>query len=158
MPNGMISPLDTFGIRQDSQGSRGDYRPVHFVSPQITTGSGYEQFTDAPFDVSAPSSSAYGNPTFLVYQTQARVKIITAEMLVGGGIVVPGVALGDYLLYMRLEDEEMVRQIIANEHGYALVDGVCLRPDTVNFNGVAKLDDVTVHCKIWKGAFRATGL
>ena len=158
MPNAMITPMDTFGIRRDMQGSRGDYRPVYLVYPQITSGSGYEEFTDSPFDVSAPSSSAYGDPTFQVSTIYARIKIITADMLVGAGIVIPGVQLGDYLLYARLEDKPQLERIISNEHGYAIVDGVCLRPDLINVNGVAKADDATVHCKIWAGKFRAPGL
>ena len=154
----MISPLDTWGIRQDMQGSRGDYRPVFLVYPNITSGSGYDPFTDAQFDITAPASSAWGDPTFTIYEARARIKIITPQTILAAGYQFTGVEIGDYILMFRNEDRDQVDRVVSNEHGYIVVDGVTLRPDSTNITGVARADDIMVSAKKYAPKLRATGL
>jgi hypothetical protein len=153
----MISPLDTWGIRQDMQGSRGDYRPVWLVYPNVTSGSGYDPFTDSQFDITAPASS-FGTVTFTTYEARARIKIITAETVLAMGYQFAGAEVGDYILMFRNEDRDQILRVIANEHGYIYVDGVTLRPDGANIAGVARADDVMVSAKKYAPKLRATGL
>ena len=154
----MLSKLDTYGIRRDMQDSRSDYRPVTLVYPNITTGSGYEPFTDAPYDITSGSIPAYGVTTYTSYIAHARVKIIQADALMGGGASVAGVQIGDYLMFFRLEDEGQLNRMMSNEHGYMICDGTTFRPEGVNISGVARGDDIMVHAKRYTPRFRARGL
>lgn len=160
MPGEMISPHDAFNIRRDMQVSRGDYRPVYLIYPNVTSGSGYETFTDSQFDVTAPTSSAYGTPTFTTYTAHARIKTITPETIVAAGYQFAGINVGDYILMFRNEDRAQIDRLVANEHGYIVADGITLRPNSTSIAGTTQADDVMVSCKKYAPRFplRATGL
>ena len=138
--------------------ARADYREIVLVYPSLSSGSNYNAFTDGPIDISSGSPAYYGNPTFTLYRSHARVKIINPITLLGLGPVITGVEIGDYLLMFRPEDKEQVDRVITEKRAYMVVDGYRLRPVTTVFVGLTQSDDVMAHCKKFEPEFKATGL
>ena len=153
----MLSAGDIYNIRSEMHDLRNDYRETILVEPVITSGSNYEAFTDSPYDVSRDASAAE-TATYKTYRVKARIKIFQDLQLLGLGQVIPGLEVGDYLLYFSDRDYATVKRIYDNEHGYVLVDGTALRPNRLFDNGIGRNFDVVAHCKKFSPRFRATGL
>jgi len=153
----VLNSRDIFNIRNDLQQTRADYRDVHLVHVQFTSGSNYEQFTDGPMDISKDSAN-YLSPVFTVYRTRARVKIINPITLLGLGPVITGVEVGDYLLMFRTSDKGEVDKVIAEKRAYIVVDRERLKPVTTVWTGLTQSDEVMAHCKKFDPEFKATGL
>lgn len=153
----MLSPSDHYDIRQDAHDSRTVYREVILVYPNITPGSNYEPFTDAPYDISANRHS-FKDITYSIYRALARIKIIQDTSILGLGPIVPGLEVGDYLLYFRDNEYAQVKRVLDELYAYFVVDGGTFRPNNITRNGVGRVFDVTVHAKKYSPKFRAEGL
>lgn len=153
----MLGAGDIYNIRYDTHAMRNDYREVVLVYPILEEGSNYEPFTDSPYDISK-NRAEYATPTFKVYRIKARIKIVQDTSLLGLGSVVPGLEVGDYLLYFSDRDYATVDQVYRNKDGYIVVDGITFRMNNLTYNGVGQVFDVTAHCKKYNPRFRAEGL
>lgn len=153
----MLGVGDLYNIRREMHAMRNDYRDVVLVYPEINSGSNYEAFTDSPYDISRDRTE-FADPTFMTYRVKARIKIVQQPALMGQGQVVPGLEVGDYLIYFSDRDYETVKQVYDNQHGYAVVDGVTLRMNSLTYNGIGQVFDVAAHCKKYNPRYRATGL
>ena len=136
---------------------RNDYREVVLVEPILEEGTNYEPFTDSPYDISR-NNAEYAIPTYKKYRLKARIKIIQDTSLLGLGPVIPGLEVGDYLLYFSDRDYKTVKQVYDNPNGYVFVDGLTFRMNNLTYNGVGQVFDVTSHCKKYSPRFRAEGL
>lgn len=153
----MLSPTDHYNIRRDAHDTRTDYREVILVYPNITEGDNYEPFTDSPYDVSA-NQYDYKSITYTTYRALARIKIIQDTSIIGVGQVVPGLEVGDYLLYFRDYEYEQAKRVLDEKHAYIVADGITFRPNNLTRNGVGRNFDVAVHAKKYSPKFRAEGL
>ena len=153
----MLGVGDLYNIRMDTHAMRNDYREVVLVEPILETGSNYEPFTDSPYDISQ-NQAGYAIPTYRTYRLKARIKIFQDMQLLGLGQVIPGLEVGDYLLYFSDRDYGALKQVYDNENGYIWVDGTALRPNRLFPNGVGQVFDTVAHCKKFSPRFRATGL
>lgn len=153
----MLSPSDYYGVRQDAHDTRNDYREVVLVYPNITEGANYESFTDAPYDISAQQHD-YKGITYTTYRARARIKIIQDTSIIGLGQAVPGLEVGDYLLYFRDNEYEQVKRVLDEMNAYIYADGITFRPNNITWNGVGKNFDVAVHARKYSPKFRAEGL
>lgn len=153
----MLSAGDLYNIRYDTHDLRNDYREVVLVYPNLTSGSNYEAFTDSPYDVSR-DYAAYETITYKTYRLKARIKIMQDTSLLGLGQVIPGLEVGDYLLYFTDRDYDTVKQVYDNKDGYVYVDRQTFRMNNLTQNGVGQVFDITCHCKKYSPRFRATGL
>lgn len=152
----MFTPMDALNMRGDMRDLRMGYRETTLVYPTVTSGSNYEAFTDAPYDVTGAISGQY-TATYTTYRAFARVKIIKDTTLLGLNQVVPGLEVGDYLLYFRDEDKDQLDRVVNNQWAYLVVDGVTLRPWNTTLDGVGKTFDVYVHAKKYSPKYRKTG-
>jgi len=155
--NPMLNGYDAFLIRDELQAARQPYRQIVMVYPNITTGSNYDSFTDAPFDISS-GSQAYVTATYTRYNSKARLKAVEPVTILGLGSSIPNVEVGDYLVAFRLPDKGQLQRVFDNKDAYILIDGSPYRPDNINLHGLALADEVMVHCKRFKPEFRGTGL
>ena len=153
----MLNPSDTYTMRQDAHDTRTSYREVVLIYPVMQTGDNYEPFTDSPYDISA-SPNEYVQPTFTTYRAYARIKIIQDTSLMGMGPVVPGLEVGDYLLYFKDTDYKQLKRVLEEKHSYLVCDGITFRPNNLTWNGAGQTFDVAVHCKKYSPKFRAEGL
>jgi len=155
----MLDIHDLLNIREDAHATRNDYREVYLVNVTVNSGSNYEPFTDSPYDISK-SQTEYVDPTYTVYRTKARIKIIQDTTLMGLGPAVAGLEVGDYLMYFSDRDRATLEQVYKSGHGegYVFCDGITLRMNNLTLNGVGRVFDVTAHCKKFSPNFRATGL
>lgn len=153
----MLTPQDMLGIRKDAWDNRLSYREVLMVYPTVTTGSNYEPFTDSPYDVTGALSGQY-TVTYTTYRAKARTKIIQDTTLALFSQSVPGLEVGDYLLYFSDRDKGMVDKLLPpDENSYLNVDGINFKPYNSSLNGVGKTFDVFVHAKRFSPKHRYTG-
>lgn len=151
----MLSPLDVLSIRQDAWDNRLSYREVLMVFPVVTSGSNYEAFTDAPYDITGGSQYTV---TYTTYRAKARIKIIQDTTLAMFNQPVPGLEVGDYLLYFSDRDTGMVNKLLPpDQNSYCVVDGMTLKPYNSTLNGVGKTFDVFIHAKRFSPKYRYTG-
>lgn len=153
----MLTPFDIQDMRHDAHSARNSYREVYMVIPTVTSGSNYNDFTDSPYDITGPQSGEYV-PTYTTYRALARIKIIQDTTLLVMGQPVPGLEVGDYLLYFRDTDKSVLDKVVNNKDGYMVVDGNTLRPWNTSLNGVGQTFDVYCHAKKYSPRFRPTGL
>lgn len=153
----MLSPHDLLNIRQEAWDNRAAYREVLLVYPVVTSGSNYEPFTDSPYDITG-AESGQRTVTFETYRAKARTKIIEETALAFLNQPVPGLEVGDYLLYFSERDRGMVDRLLpADPNSYLHVDGVNLKPAASSLNGVGRAFDVVVHCKRFSPRYRMPG-
>lgn len=153
----MLNPSDIFDIRAEMREVGGDYRETFLVYVSLSSGSNYNAFSDGPINISSGSPGVLV-PTFTTYRAKARIKIVHPMELLGLGPPIPGVEVGDYLLYFKLTDRQQVARVISEKRAYCYVDGTRLRPERIVETGLTRSDEVMVHCKKFEPEFKATGL
>lgn len=153
----MLTPYDTLTIQDDARGSALSYREVVIVLPTITSGSNYNQFSDSAYDITGKQGGQF-TATYTTYRTYARIKIISDTTLAQFNQAVPGLDIGDYLMYFDNDYKATLSALVDNKEAYMYVDGITLRPQNTSLNGVAQTFDVYCHCKKSSPRFRATGL
>ncbi len=131
------------------------YREVLLVYPTVTSGSNYEAFTDSPYEITGGSRETVAYTT---YRAQARIKIVEDTTLAFLNAPVPGLEVGDYLMYFSFRDKDMVDKVLpADKYSYMNVDGINLKPTNSSLNGVGRTFDVFVHGKRFSPLHRMTG-
>lgn len=149
----MLTPFDMLEMKRESQRAAISYRETVAFVPTVTSGSNYENFTASAYDISGPTTGQYVT-SFVSYRLYARVKIVRDTTLNGINQVVPGIETGDYLMYFRDIDRDVLDDVVSNENAYLMVDGITLRPYNTTLNGVAQTFDVFVHAKKYSPKYR----
>jgi len=153
----MLSPFDVLSMRKDAWDNRLSYREVLLVFPTVTTGSNYEPFTDSPYEVTGALSGQY-TVTYTTYRAKARTKIIQDTTLALFSQSVPGLEVGDYLLYFADRDKAMVDKTLPPDpNSYIVIDGLTMKPSNSTLNGVGKTFDVFIHAKRFSPKYRLKG-
>lgn len=149
----MLKSYERLDIRKTMDESRNSYREVVLVVPTISYNSNYDPTTGGAIDITA----TYYTVTYLSYRAKARIKIITEATLLKMFAPVPGLEVGDYLLYFRFYDKDELKKVVNTEKAYMMVDGNAVRPWNTTFNGVGDTSDIYCHAKIYSGEVRKTG-
>jgi hypothetical protein len=152
----MLTPFDHLQMRQETAYATTPYRETLVVIPNITSGSNYEPFSDSPYEITG-AASGQGSVTYETYRLMARVKIVKDTTLFGMNQVVPGVEIGDYLLYFKDGDKPVLDRVVDNRNAYIWLDAINFRPYNVTVNGLAQTFDVFVHAKKYSPKYRMTG-
>ena len=133
-------------MRRESAKAGLPYRETIVFIPTITSGSNYEGFSDSAYDITGDVSGQY-SVSFTTYRLYARIKIVRDTTLVGVNQIVPGIEVGDYLMYFKDGDKPVLDAVVNNKDAYLSVDGQTFRPYNTSLNGVAQTFDVFVHAK-----------
>ncbi len=150
----MLTPFDMLEMRREAQRAQLPYRETTVYIPTLSSGSNWEAFSDAAYDITGQSQTI---ATFTVYRLYARVKIVRDTTLMGISQVVPGIETGDYLLYFNDKDRAVLDTLIANKDAYLKIDGIVMRPYNDTLNGVAQTFDIFVHAKKYSPRYKAIG-
>ena len=151
----MLQPFDTLIFKRDSNTAMQGYREVVLVLPTVTSGSNYDSFSDGPYDI---TGTGHSTATYATYRAHARIKIIQDTTLAQMHQAVPGLEVGDYLLYFSYLDQPVLQKMVDNQDAYMYIDGNVFRHQNISLNGVGQAFDVYCHAKRYAAKFRATGL